>query len=171
MDFLNKLLGKKETTRRRSSSSRSASRDERKSAEQLLRFLEGRQVLYREMNEKCPRGVVRSARKIRSELRRICEQLAPDSELYPLTNNMRDAVREFLEAACQDRPHPKDCEDCTISNKGCARELLQLRRAVGAQIHALCMRFHLVPDARLQSILPTEDGHAPRCGISSKLLD
>jgi hypothetical protein len=170
MSVFGKLFGQEDVSRERHASHRSDRVHARGAAAKLLAFLEERHVLYKEMTEKCPRGVVRSARKIRSELRRRSAELESDSELARMMDRMRETALEFLDHACRGSSHPQTCDDCTISARGCAAELLELRRQMGQQIQALCSRFKLIPANCLKDILPTDGAAAPTCGISPTLL-
>ena len=170
MKLFNKLFGYGESGRPSRSPGLDDGDHERAAAAKLLDFLAERHVLYREVNERCPRGVVRSARKIRSELRRRFEHLDPGSRLGRLVEHMRASIHDLLDSTCRDVSHPKTCDDCTISVRGCASELLQFRRTMGVEIQALCLQFKLIPPACLQGILPAEGRPAPTCGISPKLL-
>lgn len=143
---------------------------EQKSSAELLAFLEDRQVLYKEINERCPRGIIRSVTKIRAELHRQLKHSAPDSELFGILSNMRESVQELLAAACRDCPDPKSCEDCAIFLMGCPRLLFTFRRQMGDQIHRLCSHYKLRPDDCLKDILPKPDGTHRTCGVFPKLL-
>jgi hypothetical protein len=171
MSLLKKLFGKKTEAAGRRRSAHASEDSESEAAEDLLRFLELRLVLNKPITEKCPRGVVRSIRKTRGELRRLLQHWAAETTLHQLAAEMRAATREFLAATCQNQPHAQTCDDCTVSTQGCARELLQFRQKMGALIDQLCQDFNLVPDEGLRPILPTADGQPGPGGISAILLD
>jgi hypothetical protein len=170
MSIFKKLFGKKADAPRGRRSAQSSGDSESKAAEELLRFLEDRLVLNKKIHEKCPRGVVRSIRKTRGELRHLLNHSESGTKSHELATAMRAATHEFLAATCQNQAHAQTCDDCTVSANGCARELLEFRQKMGALIYQLCQHFHLVPDDGLRHILPTEDGKPGTGGISVILL-
>lgn len=125
-------------------------------ARRLIRFLEGRRVLYNDYAFEEPGHCVQSVLDIRRFLTEEITRLTDESDLLTPLRVMRAACRKFLDSMQQDRDrrirlHPG------MDSFGFYSALGELRGAIGPQVAVLAASYKIDVENDLARTLPVQD--------------